>query len=137
MLSKLATRSLSSTAAVSGRPVVIVDAARTPFVRSNQEYDGIWAYDLQREAISGLLKRNPKVNPAHIDRVVCGTVIQDVSTSNISREAALAAGIPNNVPCNTVTLACISSNVAMSDCAADMQKIQKNIPNPSAKILIF
>jgi len=120
MLSKLATRSLSSTAAVSGRPVVLVDAARTPFVRSNQEYDGIWAYDLQREAISGLLKRNPKVDPAKIDRVVCGTVIQDVSTSNISREAALAAGIPTNVPCNTVTLACISSNVAMSDCAADI-----------------
>jgi hypothetical protein len=40
-----------------------------------------------------------------------GTVIQEVKTSNIAREAALAAGISNKVPANTVTMACISSNM--------------------------
>lgn len=115
MLSKLALRGLSTTTSNANRTVVLVDAARTPFVRSNQEFDGIWNYDLQREAFSGLLKRNPKIKPADIDHVVCGTVIMDVSTSNIAREAALAAGIPKSVPCSTVTLACISSNVAMTN----------------------
>jgi acetyl-CoA acyltransferase len=43
-----------------------------------------------------------------------GTVIQDVQTSNIAREAALAAGIPNEVPAFTVTMACISSNQALT-----------------------
>lgn len=40
-----------------------------------------------------------------------------VRTSNIAREAALAAGISNKVPAHTVTLACISSNVAVSSAA--------------------
>jgi acetyl-CoA acyltransferase len=43
-----------------------------------------------------------------------GTVIQESRTSNIARECSLAAGIPNSVPSFTVTLACISSNVAMA-----------------------
>ena len=49
-----------------------------------------------------------------IDYVSCGTVIQEVYTSNIAREAAMAAGIPLQTPAHTVTLACISSNVAMA-----------------------
>lgn len=40
------------------------------------------------------------------------TVIQEVLTSNVAREASLSAGIPNSVPGHTVTLACIGSNVA-------------------------
>lgn len=45
-----------------------------------------------------------------IDYIVYGTVIQEVKTSNIGREAALAAGFPYSVPAHTVTMACISSN---------------------------
>lgn len=32
-----------------------------------------------------------------------------VRTSNIAREAALGAGIPDSVPAHTVTMACISA----------------------------
>ena len=35
-------------------------------------------------------------------------------TSNIAREAALAAGYSDRTPAHTVTMACISSNVAMT-----------------------
>lgn len=45
-----------------------------------------------------------------VDYIVYGTVIQEVKTSNIGREAALAAGFPYSVPAHTVTMACISSN---------------------------
>jgi len=122
MLSRLITRNFSvSSHLLANKNVVLIDGARTPFARSSNEFDGIWPYDLQREALSGLLKRNPKVDPKTIGRVVCGCVIMDVSTSNIAREAALAAGIPMSVPCNTVTLACISSNVAINQCVADIQ----------------
>jgi hypothetical protein len=44
--------------------------------------------------------------------VCTATVIQEVLTSNVAREASLSAGIPNSVPGHTVTLACIGSNVA-------------------------
>ena len=43
-----------------------------------------------------------------------GTVIQEAKTSNIAREAALEAGLPDTIPAHTVTLACISSNVAIT-----------------------
>ena len=39
-------------------------------------------------------------------------------TSNIAREAALAAGVPNSVPSHTVTMACISANQAIATGAA-------------------
>ena len=41
--------------------------------------------------------------------------LQEPKTSNIAREAMLEAGIPDTVPAHTVTLACISSNVAITD----------------------
>ncbi|EFP11648.1 hypothetical protein CRE_27937 [Caenorhabditis remanei] len=47
-----------------------------------------------------------------LDHIICGTVIQGCKTSN--REVALLAGVPDNIPAHTVTLACISSNVAIT-----------------------
>lgn len=49
-----------------------------------------------------------------IDYIVYGTVIQEVKTSNIGREAALSAGFSNKTPAHTVTMACISSNQAIT-----------------------
>jgi acetyl-CoA acyltransferase len=43
-----------------------------------------------------------------------GNVIQDVTTSNIAREAAMGAGIPFSVPANTLAMACISANQAIT-----------------------
>ena len=50
------------------------------------------------------------VDPKLIEYVCVGTVIQEVKTSNIAREAALGAGISDRIPAHTVTMACISSN---------------------------
>jgi acetyl-CoA acyltransferase len=41
-------------------------------------------------------------------------VIQEVKTSNVAREAMLGAGMSDKTPAHTVTLACISSNVAIT-----------------------
>lgn len=95
------------------KKVVLVDGCRIPFLRSGTDYQDLMAYDLGRMAIAGLLKRNP-IDPAIIDRVIMGIVIQEVKTSNIARESALGAGIPKSVPAHTVTMACISSNQAVS-----------------------
>merc|ERR1719162_1293576 len=51
-----------------------------------------------------------------VEQVVMGTVIQEVKTSNVAREAMLGAGFSDRTPAHTVTLACISSNVAISNC---------------------
>jgi acetyl-CoA acyltransferase len=92
---------------------VLVDGCRIPFQKSGTGYVDLMAYDMGRMVLRGLLTRTG-LPPDALDRVVLGTVIQDVQTSNVAREAALAAGIPNDVPAFTVTMACISSNQALT-----------------------
>jgi len=92
---------------------VLIDGCRIPFQQSGSGYVDLMSYDMGRMVLRGLLTRTG-LPPDHLDRVVMGTVIQDVQTSNVAREAALAAGIPNEVPAFTVTMACISSNQALT-----------------------
>lgn len=95
---------------------VVVDGVRTPFLKSGTAFNDLMAYDLARYAISGLIARTG-IDPDFIDRTILGTVIQEPRTSNVAREAALAAGIPDSKPAHTVTLACISANVAIAGAA--------------------
>ncbi|MFH5884074.1 acetyl-CoA C-acyltransferase [Halalkalibaculum sp. DA3122] len=97
----------------SNRTAVFVDGGRIPFQRSGTGYKRLSAYDLGRMAIEGMMARSPII-PEQLDRIIMGCVIQDVNTSNVAREAALGAGIPNSVPAHTVTMACISSNQAVT-----------------------
>ena len=55
-----------------------------------------------------------------VDYICTGTVIQEVKTSNIAREAALGAGFSDKIPAHTVTMACISANQALTTCAGLM-----------------
>ena len=96
-----------------GRTAVFVDGCRIPFQRSGTGYADLMAYDLGRMVLRSLLTRTG-LSADRIERVVMGTVVQDVNTSNVARESALAAGIPNRVPAFTVTMACISSNQAVT-----------------------
>ncbi len=96
-----------------GRAVVLVDGCRIPFLRSGTAYADLTSYDLGRMALKGLLRRTG-LDPAKADRVVMGSVVQNVHTPNVAREAALAAGFPNGVPAYTVSMACISSNQAVT-----------------------
>src|SRR5699024_4901650 len=66
-----------------------------------------------RMAIEGLTGRSA-IDGDDLDRVIFGNVIQDVNTSNVARESALGAGLPSSVPAHTVTMACISSNQAIT-----------------------
>ena len=100
----------------SPRDVVVVDGARTPFLKSNGAFKSLMAWELGREAIKGLLARTG-LDPKQVDIVAMGTVVQDPRTSNLAREAMLGAGIPDTVPAFTTTLACISANVAITSVA--------------------
>lgn len=93
--------------------VVIVDGVRTPFAKSMTQYNDLLSYDLSVLAIKGLLTKTALPVDA-VDYVLMGTVIQEVRTSNLAREAALGAGLPQHVPAHTVTQACISSSQAIA-----------------------
>lgn len=105
-----------SASGLAGRRVVVVDGARTPFLRSETGFADVMAYELASLAISGLLHRT-RLDPAAVDRVILGTVLAEPKTSNLAREAALAADLPASCPAFTVTAACASANVAISTAA--------------------
>ncbi len=95
------------------RRVVIVDGCRIPFMRAGTDYVDLRAYDLGRMVIKALVRKSG-LDPSTIDRMIMGNVISDLATTNVARDSALGAGIPASVPAFTVTLACVSSNVAIT-----------------------
>jgi len=97
----------------SGREAVLIDGCRIPFLRSGSGYRDLTSYDLGRLSLKALLDRT-QIEPGRVDRVIMGSVIARLATSNVARESALAAGFPPHVPAYTVTLACISANVAIT-----------------------
>lgn len=108
-----AAKSKKSLAKQNVKNIVLVEGVRTPFLMSGTEFKDLMPHDLQREAMKGLLEKTQIPKDA-IDHIVVGTVIQEVKTSNIAREAALEAGFSDRIPAHTVTMACISSNVAIT-----------------------
>lgn len=97
-----------------GKPnIVLVDGVRTPFLMAFTSYKNLMPHDLGKEALQGLLKKTG-LNAADAGYVVMGTVIQEVKTANIAREAMLSCGFPASVPAHTVSQACISSNQAIT-----------------------
>jgi acetyl-CoA acetyltransferase family protein len=95
------------------REVVFTEGKRTPFLRSQTDFKKFSAYDLGRLAVSGVLNET-KLDPGHIDHVYFGNVIQDINTSNVAREITLASGLGDSVPATTLSMACISSNIALT-----------------------
>uniref|UniRef100_A0AAY4C170 Trifunctional enzyme subunit beta, mitochondrial n=1 Tax=Denticeps clupeoides TaxID=299321 RepID=A0AAY4C170_9TELE len=93
--------------------IVLVDGVRTPFLLSGTSYSDLMPHDLGRGALQGLLNRTG-VPKEIVDHIIYGIVIQEVKTSNVAREAALGAGFSDKTPAHTVTMACISSNQAMT-----------------------
>lgn len=83
--------------------VVIVDGVRLPFALSSTIYADEMAVDLQRLAFKGLVDK-AAIRREDIDYVISGTVIQEVRTSNIAREAAINAGLPNSIGGHTVSM---------------------------------
>ncbi|KAF5275028.1 hypothetical protein FQA39_LY06965 [Lamprigera yunnana] len=96
-----------------GKNIVLVDGVRTPFLMSGTDYSKLMPHDLARHALMGIAQKTG-ISKDIVDYIIYGSVIQEVKTSNIAREAALAAGYSYKTPAHTVTMACISSNVAMT-----------------------
>uniref|UniRef100_A0A8C6K9W1 Trifunctional enzyme subunit beta, mitochondrial n=1 Tax=Nothobranchius furzeri TaxID=105023 RepID=A0A8C6K9W1_NOTFU len=107
------TKSKKTLARPGVRNIVLVEGVRTPFLLSGTTYADLMPHDLARAALKGLLNRTGIPRDA-VDYIVYGTVIQEVKTSNVAREAALGAGFSDKIPAHTVTMACISSNQAMT-----------------------
>jgi acetyl-CoA acetyltransferase family protein len=101
--------------------VAVIDGVRTPFMKApTGKAQDLKAYDLAREVINNIKHRHPFLEN-DCDMVTMGSVIQNASTSNIAREAMIGAGLNLDTPAYSVTMACISANVAITNTATAIQ----------------
>jgi acetyl-CoA acyltransferase len=88
---------------------VIVDAVRTPVARRNGKFKDIHAVDLASIPLKALVDRTG-IDPILIEDVIMGCVSQTGEQGlNIARNAALAAGYPEDVVGTTIDRQCGSS----------------------------
>ncbi|WP_144299824.1 acetyl-CoA C-acetyltransferase [Elioraea rosea] len=73
--------------------VVIASAARTPVGAFNGAFAGLPAHTLGAAAIKGALER-AKVSAEEVDEVVMGQILAAGAGQNPARQAAMAAGVP-------------------------------------------
>ncbi len=88
----------------------LCDAVRTPFGRYGGALAPVRTDDLAALPIKALVERHPGVDWAAVDDVLYGCANQaGEDNRNVGRMAALLAGLPVDVPANTVNRLCGSS----------------------------
>ena len=94
--------------------VVIVDGLRTPYARMGTAYNNIPAHELGGILLKEFIERIG-LNPAELDEVIIGNVAQPPEATNIARNIALLAGVPDAVPAYSVQRNCSSGMQSISD----------------------
>jgi acetyl-CoA C-acetyltransferase len=92
---------------------VIVAAVRTPVGRFGSALRSCSAMDLGAVAIAEALTR-AHVPPGDVDYVLMGQVLQAGAGQITARQAAIAAGVPLEVPAITLNKVCLSSLTAVA-----------------------
>src|SRR3954470_13978523 len=86
---------------------VILGTARTPFGKMGGALASVDATELGGTAIKAALER-AEVAPEQIEHVVMGQVLQAGQGQIPSRQAQIKAGIPKEVPSETINKVCAS-----------------------------
>ena len=94
----------------------IAGYARTPFVKFTGQFAAQPATVLGAHAVQAALGR-AGVSPDQVDQVVAGQVLQGGAGQNPARQTAVGAGIPMNVPAQTINVVCLSGTEAVSQAA--------------------
>ena len=105
----------------SPQDVVIVSLARSPIGDFGGSLMSVRAYQLAAQVIQGVLAKVPGLDPALLEDVILGDCCQAPDEANTARTAALAAGIPQEVPAVTIQRQCSSAMQAMAQAAMAIQ----------------
>lgn len=99
--------------------VVIVDAIRTPMVRSKDSvFRHVRAENLSASLMDALLQRNSALNPADVEDVLWGCVNQtEEQGHNMARNAMLLSQLPHSTGAQTINRLCGSSMSALHSAA--------------------
>jgi len=106
----------------------ICDAIRTPFGRYGGSLSSVRADDLGALPIAALIARNKDVDWAAIDDLFYGCANQaGEDNRNVGRMAALLAGLPQEVPANTINRLCGSGMDAVGSAARAIKAGEANL----------
>lgn len=94
----------------------IAGYARTPFVKFTGQFAAQPATVLGAHAARAALSR-AGVAPEQVDQVVAGQVLQGGAGQNPARQTSVGAGIPFNVPAQTINVVCLSGTEAVAQAA--------------------
>jgi acetyl-CoA C-acetyltransferase len=108
--------------------IVVASAARTPVGSFNGAFATVPAHELGAIAIKGALER-AGVDPKDVDEVIMGQILQAAQGQNPARQAAMAAGIPQEATAWSMNQLCGSGLRAV---ALGMQQIATG----DAKIIV-
>ncbi|MES1942890.1 3-ketoacyl-CoA thiolase [Salinisphaera sp. PC39] len=92
---------------------VIAAAVRTPFLNSGGAYADLPNHELGAIPLRAVLAR-AGIEAREVESVALGCVVQDVETTNVTREAMLAAGYPSTIPAGTVSMAGVSPEACIA-----------------------
>lgn len=100
------------------RSAVIVSTARTPIGRAYRgAFNDTQAQSLGGHAVAEAVRR-ARVDPAQVEDVIMGAALQQGSQgSNVARQCALAAGLPDSVAGMSVDRQCSSGLMAIATAA--------------------
>jgi 3-oxoadipyl-CoA thiolase len=106
----------------------IVDAIRTPFGRYGGSLASVRADDLAALPIAALIERNKGVDWAMVDDLYYGCANQaGEDNRNVGHMAGLLAGLPPDVPGNTINRLCGSSLDAVGSAARAIRAGEANL----------
>jgi len=91
-----------------GERIAIVAGLRTPFAKQATAFHGVPAVDLGKIVVNELLQKHD-VDPAIIDQLVFGQVVQMPEAPNIAREIVLGTGMNVSTDAYSVSRACATS----------------------------
>lgn len=92
----------------SGERVAIVAGLRTPFVKQATSFHGVCALDLGKLVVNELIAKHD-IDPAIIEQLVFGQVVQMPSAPNIAREIVLGTQMNVGTDAYSVSRACATS----------------------------
>ena len=89
------------------KEVVIIDAVRTPVGSFGGSLKEIPAVELGAIVVKELIRRTG-IDPAQVEELIFGCVLQAAQGQNVARQVLIRSGIPKEVPAMTINKVCAS-----------------------------
>lgn len=103
--------------------VAVVDALRTPFVKSFGAFDSETPLSLSVRVATEIIARTG-IDAAQIDEVVWGAVVPQIKNPNVARDLVVFGGLPKSIPGYTLNRACASSLQSVQ-CGVDAIRLER------------